>query len=54
MGYLVAGRVMDRIGVRLGFSLAVVVWSLAAAAHGLRRSVFGFGCASGPGAGGRG
>jgi ACS family hexuronate transporter-like MFS transporter len=45
LGYLVAGRVMDRIGVRLGFSLAVAVWSLAAAAHGLARSVFGFGSA---------
>jgi ACS family hexuronate transporter-like MFS transporter len=45
LGYLLAGRVMDRLGVRLGFSLAVVVWSLAAAAHGLARSVFGFGAA---------
>ena len=43
LGYLLAGRVMDRLGVRRGFSLAVVVWSLAATAHGLARSVLGFG-----------
>jgi MFS transporter, ACS family, hexuronate transporter len=32
-GFLLAGRVMDRLGVRLGFALAIVVWSLAAMAH---------------------
>jgi len=35
IGLLVAGRVMDGIGVRLGFALAVVVWSLGAMAHAL-------------------
>ena len=45
LGNLLAGRVMDRIGVRRGFSMAVVVWSVAAAAHGLARSAFGFGIA---------
>ncbi len=44
-GYLGMGRLMDRIGVRLGFSLAVVFWSLAAMAHAAARSVFGFGAA---------
>ncbi len=34
-GYLFGGRFMDWIGVRRGFPLAVLVWSLAAAAHGL-------------------
>jgi ACS family hexuronate transporter-like MFS transporter len=34
---------MDKIGVRLGLSLSVAVWSLAAAAHGLARSVYAFG-----------
>ncbi len=37
IGYLVAGRMMDRIGVRKGFILAVSVWSMAAMAHGLVR-----------------
>ncbi|MCC6125893.1 MAG: MFS transporter [Pirellulales bacterium] len=35
IGYAAAGRMMDRIGVRKGFLLAVGVWSLAAMAHGL-------------------
>src|SRR5882672_10621566 len=34
LGFLVAGRVMDAIGVRRGFALAVTLWSLAAMAHG--------------------
>ena len=33
IGLLLAGRVVDRIGVRRGFSLAVIVWSIAAVAH---------------------
>src|SRR5438477_9922580 len=45
VGLLGMGRVMDRIGVRLGLSLAVGVWSLAAMAHALVRSVAGFGVA---------
>jgi MFS transporter, ACS family, hexuronate transporter len=33
IGLLAAGRMMDRLGTRLGFSLAIVIWSLAAMAH---------------------
>lgn len=42
IGLLMVGRVMDRLGVRKGFSLAVVLWSLAAMAHALVQSVLGF------------
>lgn len=35
LGFMFAGRVMDRIGVRRGFAIFVSVWSLAAMAHGL-------------------
>ena len=42
LGYLGAGRLMDRIGTRLGFSLSVIVWSLSAMGHALARSVAGF------------
>lgn len=35
LGLLLAGRVMDRLGVRRGFALAVGVWSVAAMAHAL-------------------
>jgi len=35
VGLLLAGRVMDQIGVRWGFALAVIVWSFGAMAHAL-------------------
>ena len=35
IGLLAAGRVMDRIGVRWGFAVAVIIWSLGAMAHAL-------------------
>ena len=45
LGYIGAGRIMDRFGTRLGFSISVFFWSLAAMAHSLARSVTGFGVA---------
>jgi ACS family hexuronate transporter-like MFS transporter len=44
-GLLVIGRVMDWLGTRKGFSFAVIFWSVAAAAHALASSVFGFSAA---------
>ncbi|HLJ26223.1 MAG TPA: MFS transporter [Candidatus Angelobacter sp.] len=44
-GLLFAGRVMDRLGTRKGFSLSVLFWSVAAMAHALAHSVMGFGAA---------
>jgi ACS family hexuronate transporter-like MFS transporter len=45
LGLLVAGRLVDRFGTKKGFSLAIVVWSLAAIAHAAARSALGFGAA---------
>lgn len=42
LGFLFVGRFIDRVGVRIGFAVAVIVWSIAAAAHGAVYSVFGF------------
>jgi len=42
LGMLTMGRLMDRLGTRRGLSLAVGFWSLAAAAHALASTVFGF------------
>jgi ACS family hexuronate transporter-like MFS transporter len=33
VGMLIAGRIMDKLGTRLGFTLAVLIWSIAAVAH---------------------
>jgi ACS family hexuronate transporter-like MFS transporter len=45
IGLLVVGRVLDRIGTKLGYVVAMVCWSLAAMAHALARTPFGFGVA---------
>ena len=42
IGYAVAGRFMDVLGLRLGYALAVVLWSLAAMGQGVVRTVLGF------------
>src|SRR5215475_9665193 len=42
IGLLLAGRLLDRIGVRAGFATAIVAWSLAAASHAFARTVSGF------------
>ena len=33
IGLVVAGRLMDRLGTKVGFTIAIVVWSVAAIAH---------------------
>ena len=42
LGYLFGGRLMDLIGVRIGYALAVLLWSLAAMGHATVRTVMGF------------
>jgi MFS family permease len=42
IGMLTMGRLMDRLGTRRGFSIAVGFWSLAAMAHAFATTVFGF------------
>ena len=45
IGLLGVGRLMDRVGTRKGFSLAMVFWSAAAMGHALATTVLGFGIA---------
>jgi MFS transporter, ACS family, aldohexuronate transporter len=45
IGLVTFGRCIDSIGTRNGYSVAVAFWSVAAAAHALVRTVFGFGAA---------
>ena len=45
VGYAGGGRLLDRLGVRFGYALAVALWSLAALAHGAARSLLAFAAA---------
>src|SRR6516225_4336223 len=41
LGLLIAGRVIDRIGTKAGFSIAILLWSVAAMTHGYAVSIGG-------------
>lgn len=45
IGLLTFGALLDRVGTRLGYCLAIAIWSIGAATHGAARSVLGFGAA---------
>jgi len=45
IGLLVVGRIIDRLGTKLGYTLSLVFWSVAAMAHAGVRSVAGFSAA---------
>jgi ACS family hexuronate transporter-like MFS transporter len=45
LGLVLFGRLVDRIGTRLGYAAAIAFWSLAAMAHAAARSALGFGAA---------
>jgi MFS transporter, ACS family, hexuronate transporter len=42
VGILVVGRLMDRLGTRLGYALSMIFWSLASVAHAAGGSFFSF------------
>jgi len=45
IGLMLAGRVIDKIGTKRGYSWATGLWSLAAIAHAFAKNVFGFAAA---------
>lgn len=45
IGLLGFGRWIDKIGTKLGYSVSVFFWSIAAVAHAFAKSTFGFGIA---------
>ena len=45
IGLLLSGRILDKIGTKLGYTIAIVVWSIAGMAHAAARSAFSFGIA---------
>src|SRR5215813_13270760 len=42
LGMLLMGRLIDRLGTRIGYALAMVFWSLASMAHSIAGSFAGF------------
>jgi ACS family hexuronate transporter-like MFS transporter len=44
-GLLLFGRFIDRYGTRVGYLIAITVWSVASMAHAAARTAFGFGVA---------
>ncbi len=46
-GFLLAGWMIDRLGVRRGYGTGITVWSVAAVGHGLVHNVMGMGLARG-------
>jgi len=42
LGLLAVGGVIDRLGTRIGYALAISIWSLAAMSHAMVHSVLGF------------
>jgi ACS family hexuronate transporter-like MFS transporter len=45
IGLISAGALIDRLGTRIGYALAICVWSVAAMSHALAGSVMGFAAA---------
>lgn len=41
-GLLLMGRLIDRVGTKRGYSISVIIWSVAGMMHAVVRSVFGF------------
>lgn len=42
LGYLVFGRIIDKIGTKIGLAVSISIWSIAAMGHALASSTFGF------------
>src|SRR5690242_15695342 len=45
IGLLLSGPIIDRIGTKLGYALSLLIWSFAAMAHAMVKSVTGFSAA---------
>lgn len=42
VGFLIAGRVIDRLGTKVGYAVAILIWALSSMSHSLVTSVVGF------------
>src|SRR6188474_2147765 len=44
-GFLFAGRIIDKLGTKIGYALATTLWSVAAVCHAFATNTLGFGIA---------
>jgi ACS family hexuronate transporter-like MFS transporter len=42
VGFLIAGRVIDKLGTKIGYTVAILIWALSSMCHSLVGSVAGF------------
>lgn len=45
IGLLVFGRIIDKVGTKIGYTVSIALWSVAAMGHALVKTAFGFGVA---------
>ena len=43
IGLLLFGKIVDKVGTKMGYTISVVFWSIAAMLHAVVKSTFGFG-----------
>lgn len=43
IGMVIAGRLIDKFGTKIGYGVSVILWSIAAMGHALAKGVWGFG-----------
>jgi MFS transporter, ACS family, hexuronate transporter len=43
LGMLISGRFLDKLGIKVGYTLSIFIWSVGATLHSIVQSVFGFG-----------
>jgi ACS family hexuronate transporter-like MFS transporter len=42
VGFLIAGRIIDKLGTKTGYAVAILIWALSSMSHSLVTSVVGF------------
>ena len=43
VGMVIAGRLIDKFGTKMGYGVSVILWSFAAMGHALAKGTLGFG-----------
>lgn len=47
LGFIIFGNIIDKIGTKIGYSISIVVWSIAAMLHAIVNTTLGFGAVRG-------